>query len=233
MRWDKWLDVRLLLSEGIGLQRIVVNGATARNSCIWHAFASVCTASSVTLVWHCYSGSVCQVELEQAVFVCSKFAYCVHYINNTELVDAPSPVADNAIAPPDQDISNAKSDTVADNHADTVLKTPCSIQTTIVAMQRNTNKLTFDASPKGKVKVMMIKEWSFSALDPSWRFPCVPLFYYSERHSERGMVPKNLLTPKVRMTDAPPQSHWNNTAAHTFKVQHPDTVTNCVYCLVG
>ena len=27
-------------------------------------------------------------------------------------------------------------------------------------MQRNTNKLTFDASPNGKVKVMMIKEWS-------------------------------------------------------------------------
>ena len=40
-------------------------------------------------------------------------------------------------------------------------------------MQRNTNKLTFDASPKGKVKVMMIEEWDIPALDPSWRFPCV------------------------------------------------------------
>ena len=39
-----------------------------------------------------------------------------------------------------------------------VLKTPCSIQTTIDTMQCNTNKLTFVASPKGKVKVMMIKE---------------------------------------------------------------------------
>ena len=48
IRWDKWLDVRLLLSEGIGLQRIVENGATARNGCVWHALASVCTASSVT-----------------------------------------------------------------------------------------------------------------------------------------------------------------------------------------
>ena len=50
---------------------------------------------------------------------------------------------------------------------DSVLKTPCSIQTTIDTMQRNTNKLTFDASPKGKVKGDDDKRVIYSALDPS------------------------------------------------------------------
>ena len=47
-----------MLSEGIGLQRTVVNGATARSSCIWRVFASVCsTTSSVKQLFPSFSPS--------------------------------------------------------------------------------------------------------------------------------------------------------------------------------
>ena len=52
MQWDNWLVVRLklLLSEGIWMQRTVAKVATVRSNCVWHASASVRAASSVTHV---------------------------------------------------------------------------------------------------------------------------------------------------------------------------------------
>ena len=75
-------------------------------------------------------------------------------------------------------------------------------------VQPNTNKLAFDASPKGKGKGDDDKRVIYSCLRSISHnaFPAYSLFYYSEGHSERHIVPKNQLTPEVRMTDAPPQS---------------------------